>query len=113
MQSLRQLLGFLLFAAGIWLVSKDIIFTSQGIYYWWRPFPAAGSVISFLGGLWILFTARPRNQFIGWILIGLGIALVFFNSGIVLRPVNLGVFLGAFSLLFAGFKLMNPRRFYF
>lgn len=112
MNFLKRLLGFILFASGIYLVGKDISFTAQSLYGWER-IPAAGSVISLLSGLWIVFTVRRRDRFIGWGLIGLGVALVFLSSGIVLRPVNLVTFLSAFALLFAGHKLMTQRRFNF
>ncbi len=93
-------------------MGKDIIFTTE-TFYGWQRIPAAGSVISLLSGLWIVVTARRRDRSIGWVLIGLGVALVFLSSGIVLRPVNLVTFLSAFALLFTGHKLMTQRRMHF
>lgn len=112
MNFFRRLLGLILFALGIVLVGKDIMFTTATLYGWQR-IPAAGSVIALLSGLWIVMTVERRNRFIGWTLIGLGVAMVFLSSGIIMRPVNLVTFLAAFSLLFAGYKLMSQRRFRF
>lgn len=58
-------------------------------------------------------TARSHDLYIGWILLGVGVVLVFLSSAIILRPTNLWTFLASFSLLIGGFKLMNPRRFEF
>jgi hypothetical protein len=111
MRLIRQFLGVILFLLGIYVIGKDIVFTTQVSFYWWQRIPATGSVLSLLGGLWVLFNTRRRNHWIGWSLIGLGVALVFLSSGIVLRPVTLWAFLLSFFLIFAGQKLMTARRF--
>ncbi len=111
MRLLRQFLGVILFLLGIYVVGRDIVFTTQVSYYWWQRIPATGSVLSLLGGLWILFNTRQRHHFMGWSLIGLGVVLVFLSSGIVLRPVTLWAFLMSFGLMFAGHKLMTVRQF--
>lgn len=110
MAFLKQLAGIALMLLGIYFVGKEIIFTTQTYYYWWQKVPATGSVISLLAGLWIIFNARRRDQFLGWIAIGVAIALIFMSGGVILRPVSLWTFLLAFSLLFGGYKLAYPER---
>jgi hypothetical protein len=113
MRFFNQLLGLALILAGIYFLGQNIFFTTQFTRYWWSSIPAAGSVLSLIGGLvTLLFGGRGSREF-GWILIGLGILLVFLSGGIVLRPTSLVTFLFSFAALIGGYKLLAARRFDF
>jgi hypothetical protein len=112
MDGFKKLLGVLLMLAGIYFLGQNIFFTTfhSGFSYGWRSIPAAGSVFTLLGGIFTLVFGRRSLHEVGWVLLGIGIVLVFVSGGVVLRPTSLWTFLLSFFLLAGGFKLTSDRR---
>jgi hypothetical protein len=106
-QLLTKLIGLALMLVGIYFLGQNIIFTTQVAPYWWRDIPAASSVIAILSGILILLFARPGTRNTGWILVGLGIVLVFLSGGVVLKPTSLWTFFLAFVSLIGGYRLFT------
>ena len=107
MQFLTKLIGLALLLVGIYFLGQNIIFTTHTAYYWWRDIPAAGSVVALLGGILILLFAGRGVRQTGWVLIGLGIVLVFLSGGVVLKPTSLWTFFLSFVSLIGGYRLIN------
>jgi hypothetical protein len=109
MRLLGKLIGLALVLSGIYFLGQNIIFTTQTSAYWWRDISAAGSVISLLAGVLMLLNGREMKQ-MGWILIGLGIVLVFVSGGVILRPTSLWTLFLALVLLVGGYNLITTGR---
>ncbi len=110
MHFLKKLIGLALLIIGIYYLGQNIIFTSQTSIYWWRDISAAGSVISLISGIIAIFFF-PRNfGNLGWVLVGVGIALVFVSGRVILRPTSLWYFFLSFSAMTAGFQLIRTGR---
>jgi len=110
MRLLLKLVGLSLVVLGIYFLGQNIFFTTQISPYWWRDVSAAASVIAILGGLTsLLFFRRATGDF-GWILVMLGILLVFVSGRVILRPTSLWYFFLSFASLMAGFKLIRTGR---
>jgi hypothetical protein len=110
MRLFGKLIGLLLILAGIYFLGQNIIFTTQVATYWWRDLSASGSVISILAGLLILLYGDRSLREMGWILVGLGIVLVFVSGKVILRPTSLWTFFLAFASLIGGFQLITTGR---
>lgn len=110
MQSLSKLIGLALILVGIYFLGQNIIFTTQVARYWWSNIPATGAVLSVLSGILILVTGRRSFRETGWLLVGVGIVLVFLSGGVILRPTSLWNFFLAFVALISGYKLLTTGR---
>jgi hypothetical protein len=108
-QLIGKLIGLALVLTGIYFLGQNILFTTQVIRYWWRDISAAGSVISILAGILMLVHGRETRD-LGWILVVLGIALVFVAGSVVLRPTSLWTFFLAFASIAGGYKLVTTGR---
>jgi hypothetical protein len=110
MRLLIKLVGLVLLLVGIYFLGQNIVFTTQVSPYWWRDISATGSVVALVAGLVsLLFFRRETGQF-GWVLVGLGIVLVFLSGKVILRPTSLWYFFLSFAALVAGFKLIRTGR---
>lgn len=78
--------------------------------FFWRNLPALGSVLSIMGGVISLIWFRRQTGNFGWILLILGIVLVFLTGGVFLKPTSLWNFMIAFAALVSGYKLMTAGR---
>lgn len=63
-----------------------------------------------MSGVFALIFFRRETGNFGWILLGIGIVLVFLSGGVILKPTSLWNFLVAFTTLAAGYKLLNEGR---
>jgi hypothetical protein len=104
---LTKLIGLALLLVGIYFLGQNIIFTTHTSPYWWRDIPAGGSVIALLAGILILMFAGSSTRQTGWILIGLGIVLVFLSGGVVLKPTSLWTFFASFVSIIGGYRLIT------
>jgi len=110
MRFFSKLIGLALVLVGIYFLGQNILFTTQVSRYWYRDIPATGSILALVSGvLTLLFAGRGARE-MGWILVGLGILLVFLSGGVVLRPTSLWTFFLAFGSLVGGFKLITTGR---
>lgn len=113
MQRVNKLIGLILIVASIYFLGKNIIFTTRTAAYWWRDLSAAGSVVSIIAGLTSsIFFSRSIGK-LGWILIGLGIILVFVSGRVILLPTSLWYFFLACAAMVAGLQLLRVERFRF
>ncbi|NJO41839.1 MAG: hypothetical protein HC769_34080 [Cyanobacteria bacterium CRU_2_1] len=110
MRFLTTLIGLALVLVGIYFLGQNILFTTQVAPYWWRDIPAAGSVLALLSGILVLLFGRRGTREAGWILVGLGIILVFLSGGVILRPTSLWTFFLALAAIGGGYQLLTTRR---
>ncbi|NJR75526.1 MAG: hypothetical protein HC773_21625 [Scytonema sp. CRU_2_7] len=57
----------------------------------------------------VVLSQRQFNRKIGWVLIGLGVAVMLF-TGNIFASVNLFAILASSALLFAGYQLFNTGK---
>lgn len=106
-----KLIGLGVLLMGIYFLGQNIFFASHVYgYYFWRSFPAAGSVLCLMGGILSLVFFRRETGSLGPILIGAGILLVFLSGGVFLKPTSLWQFFMAFLAIAVGYKLLSEGR---
>jgi hypothetical protein len=111
MKFIFQLLGIGLIVLGIYLLGKNIIFTTNVSPYWWRGIAADLSVLSLTLGVIGLFMLPRSANFGGWVLIGFGIVFVIYSSQAVLNPTSLWQFFVSIVSMVGGYKLLTNRNF--
>ncbi|ARV59378.1 phosphopeptide-binding protein [Nostocales cyanobacterium HT-58-2] len=94
-----KLVGLLLMVVGIVIISAN---TQIGL------FVRIPGLLLCIAGV-IVLTQRHLNRNIGWVLIGLGIAVMFL-TGNIFASVNLFAILVSSALLFAGYQLFNTGK---
>ena len=107
---LIKFIGLILLWTGIYYLGQNIIFASGYYSYFYQSLPATGSVFAIITGVFALVFFRRTTGNLGWILLGIGIVLVFLSGGVILRPTSLWNFLVAFTALAVGYKLLNEGR---
>ncbi|BAZ47672.1 hypothetical protein NIES4103_02740 [Nostoc sp. NIES-4103] len=107
---LIKLIGIILLFTGIYFLGQNIIFASGYYSYFYRSLSATGSVIAIMAGVLALVFFRRETGNLGWILLSIGIVLVFLSGGVILRPTSLWNFFIAFTALAVGYKLLNEGR---
>ena len=103
---IRKALGGALLIGGLYVLGKDIVFTTRLAPGFWSGIAALGSVLSLVGGVLLLFGAKDTKN-LGWVGIAVGVVLVFAGSRAVLNPVSLWQFLVAFACMAGGYKLLR------
>lgn len=111
MKFLFQLLGIGLMLLGVYLLGKNIVFTTNVSPYWWRGIAANVSVLALTSGIVGLFMLPRTEKFWGWILIVFGIIFVFLSSRAVFNPTSLWQFFVSIFAMVGGFKLLTDRNF--
>jgi hypothetical protein len=107
---LIKLAGLILLFTGLYFLGKNIIFASGYYSYFYRSLPATGSVLAIMGGVFSLVFFRRQTGNFGFILLSIGIVLVFLSGGVILQPTSLWNFLVSFTALAVGYKLLNEGR---
>jgi hypothetical protein len=107
---MSQLLGLLLLLTGMYFLGQNIMLSTYYSPYFWRSLPAQGSVLAIMGGVISLLVFPRQTGKFGWVLLILGVVLVFLSGGIFLKPTSLWNFMIAFTALIAGFKLLTEGR---
>jgi hypothetical protein len=107
---LIKLTGLILLFTGLYFLGKNIIFASGYYSYFYRSLPATGSVLAIMGGVFSLVFFRRQTGNLGFILLSIGIVLVFLSGGVILQPTSLWNFLVSFTALAVGYKLLNEGR---
>ncbi|MBD2625013.1 FHA domain-containing protein [Trichormus variabilis] len=95
----NKLIGIALMVAGIVILTANI---RVGFFV---RFPG---IIVCIAGVYILFQKRI-NHSLGWLLLALGIGVIFFTSN-VFASVNLLVIIGSFALFIAGYQLLTTGK---
>ena len=109
MNGLSKALGWVLLIGGLYVLGKDIIFTTRLGYGFWGGIAALSTVLALVGGTLLLAFAPKETKKTGWIAISIGIVLVFAGSKAVLNPISLWQFLIAFGCMAGGYKLMTTE----
>lgn len=111
MKFLFQLIGIALMLLGVYLLGKNIIFTTNASPYFWRGIAADLSVFALTAGVIGLFMLPKTERNLSWILIGFGVVFVIYSSRAVLNPTSLWQFFVSIVSMVGGFKLLNDRQF--
>lgn len=107
---MTKFFGLILLIAGIYFLGQNIIFATTYFPYYYRSLPAIGSVLSLIAGIIALIFFPRESGHLGWILLGIGIVLVFLSGGVILKPTSLWNFFVSFSALAIGYRLLNDGR---
>lgn len=91
MRFLFQLIGVVLILLGVYLLGKNIFFTTYA-YPWWRGIAADLSVLSLCLGMFALIFMPGDAKLLGWVAVGFGIVCVFASSRAILNPTSLWQF---------------------
>jgi hypothetical protein len=110
MRILLSIAGLALVFLGIYFLGQNILFTTQVSPIWWRDLSAAGSVLCIVGGLIALIFFQNQTNEWGWVLVTLGILLVFVGGRVILKPTSLWYLFLSFSSLFLGLRLIRVGR---
>jgi thiol:disulfide interchange protein len=110
MNLVKKLFGLMLMLLGLYFLGRNIFFTTSASGYWGAHISATGAVLSLMLGIWLVVCAGRRSRNLGWLLIGLGIVLVFMSSSIVLQPTSLWTFCAAFAASVSGYRLITVGR---
>jgi hypothetical protein len=105
-----KLIGLILLIAGLYFLGKNIFFASSFSRYFWYSLPATGSIVCLMSGVITLLFFRRAAAQLGWVLLGIGIILVFLSGGVFLKPTSLSQFLISFTAFAAGYKLLTEGR---
>ncbi|AFZ25982.1 hypothetical protein Cylst_3869 [Cylindrospermum stagnale PCC 7417] len=109
-RALIKLIGLFLLLIGIYFFGQNIIFVSSYYRFSFRTLPATASVLTIMAGILALVFFGRETRNLGWILLGIGIVLVFLSGGVILKSTSLWNFCVAFTALAAGYKLLNEGR---
>jgi hypothetical protein len=107
---MSKLLGILLLLAGVYFLGQNIFFSTYYSPYFWRNLPALGSVLAIMAGVISLLFFRRATGNLGWILLIVGVVLVFLSGGVFLRPTSLWNFFVGFIALAGGYQLLSQGR---
>jgi hypothetical protein len=107
---MSKLLGILLLLAGVYFLGQNIFFSTYYSPYFWRNLPALGSVLAIMTGVISLLFFRRATGNLGWVLLIVGVVLVFLSGGVFLRPTSLWNFFVGFIALAGGYQLLSQGR---
>jgi hypothetical protein len=110
MNMFKKIFGLALMLLGLYFLGRNIWFTSFGAGYWRWSVAATGSVLSLMAGIGLVVCAGRRSRNLGWLLVSLGVVLVFLSGGIVLQPTSLWTFCVGFAAFVSGYRLMTVGR---
>jgi hypothetical protein len=110
MRFLSFLLGFALIMLGVYFLGRNIIFTTNVYPYWWRGIAADASILSLSLGIISWFALPSDLKFFSWILVIIGILLVFLSSRAILNPTSLWQFFISFASMIGGYQLLTTGR---
>lgn len=106
-----QLIGIALMLLGVYLLGRNIMFTTVATPYFWRGIAADLSVLALTSGVVTLFMFPKTMKPIGFIFIAFGVVCVFYSSRAILNPTSLWQFFVSISSMVSGFKLLTDRQF--
>lgn len=110
MRALISLIGLGLILLGIYVLGQNIFFTTNPYPYWWRGIAADGSILALISGVLMLVFLPGESRNLGWILVVVGIVLVFLSSRAILSPTSLWQFLLSFGSISIGYQMITTGR---
>ncbi|MFO7031751.1 hypothetical protein B9T07_17660 [Limnospira fusiformis CCALA 023] len=109
MKIITPLVGLALVLLGIYFLGQNIIVATRFSLNLFGSMSTAGSVLLMVSGLVALISFPRETGNLGWILLSLGIILVFLHARIILRPSSLLTFLLSISSILVGCNLLKTR----
>ena len=110
MSLFTRLLGLALLLLGVYLLGQNIYFTTNASPYWWRGIAADGSILALTTGIIMLFSLPNSDKKLGWIVVAIGILLVFYSSKAILNPTTLWQFFLSTACFVGGYQLFTSGR---
>ncbi|ACK70942.1 conserved hypothetical protein [Gloeothece citriformis PCC 7424] len=110
MRILTALIGLGLLLLGVYFLGRNIVFTTNVSPYWWRGIAADASILCITLGIASFFAFPREIKEWGWILIILGILLIFMSSRAILNPTSLWEFFLSMVSFLAGYQLLTRGR---
>lgn len=111
MKFIFQLLGIGFMFLGVYLLGKNIFFTTNTNPYFWRGIAADVSVFALTSGVVGLFMLPKTLKYFSFILIIVGVVFVVYSSRAILNPTSLWEFFLSIISMVGGFKLLTDRQF--
>ncbi|MBS0015645.1 MAG: hypothetical protein KFF72_04640 [Arthrospira sp. SH-MAG29] len=109
MKIITPLVGLALVLLGIYFLGQNIIVATRLSLNLFGSMSTAGSVLLMVSGLVALISFPRETGNLGWILLLLGIILVFLHARIILRPSSLLTLLLSISSILVGCNLLKTR----
>ncbi len=103
---MKFLTGLIITLIGFYFLSKNIIFTTHYLYFFWQDASATSAVLCIAAGTAALIFLSEKIGKFGWILIFIGVVMVFMNGRIFIKPTSLWTFFVGFAAMLAGFKII-------
>lgn len=110
MRLIFRLIGLALLMAGVYFLGQNIYFTTNVYPYWWRGIAADFSILSLTLGILMLFVLPRQAKELGWIVLGVGIVLIFMSSRAILNPTSLWQFCLSMASFVGGYQLFTTGR---
>jgi|YNPBryBLVA2012_1023415.scaffolds.fasta_scaffold02173_3 general stress protein CsbA len=110
MNLLLRLIGLGLTLWGIYILGKNIFFTTQASPYFWRGIAADGSVLALTAGVLMLVLLPRDAKSWGLLPIILAIVLIIASGQAVLQPTSLWQLFLSLLALTAGYTLLTTGR---
>ena len=107
MNEIRKVGGGVLLLFGLYVLGKDIVFTTRLAPGLWSGIAALSCVLALVGGVLALLFGSKQTKSLGWIGLAIGVVLVFAGSRAVLNPVSLWQFVVAFACMVGGYKCIR------
>ncbi|WYL94393.1 MAG: hypothetical protein HEQ35_11470 [Gloeotrichia echinulata IR180] len=110
MRFLFKLIGLALLLAGVYFLGQNIYFTTNVHPYWWRGIAADASILCLTSGILMLFFLHRQEKSLGWVVLGIGIVLIFLSSSAILNPTSLWQFCLSMACFVGGYQLLTTGR---
>jgi NO-binding membrane sensor protein with MHYT domain len=111
MRWLWNILGLMLLALACYFVTQNIVWTYQITPQWWGPVVSNVAVFTIATGLALLCTLGPKTRLLGWLVLGIGIGLMFFTGLLAFQLKNWGDVVSAVISLGGGSWLLRLGKF--
>jgi hypothetical protein len=110
MRLFLRLIGLALLLAGVYFLGQNIYFSTNVYPYWWRGIAADFSILSLTLGILMLFVLPRSDKALGWVVLGIGIFLIFLSSRAILNPTSLWQFCLSMASFVGGYQLFTTGR---
>lgn len=110
MRLILRLIGLALLLLGIYFLGQNIYFSTHSYPYWWRGIAADASILSLTIGTLLFFILPRSNRDFSFIVIAIGILLIFVSSRAILTPTSLWQFVLSLASFIGGYRLFTTGR---
>ncbi|KAF3888401.1 MULTISPECIES: hypothetical protein [Nostocales] len=102
--------GLVLLLICVYYLVQNLIFASRYHSFFYQSFPATGSMLALILGIFTLIFFPKNTDNLGWILLGISMVLALLSGGVIFQTTSLWNFFVAFSALSVGYKLLDEGR---